>query len=94
MTIDRVRAATLLHDTADLISSVKSIEYGDPDLSFRTIAVMWSTYKGVQFTVQDVGMMMVLLKVVRNSRGKHKKDNCVDICGYAALVGSDEEVDS
>jgi len=93
MTIDRERAGVLLHETAALIDGIKSEEYGNPDTSFRMIASMWSTYKGVEFTSVDVGMMMVLLKVVRNSRGRHKKDNFVDICGYAALVGSVEEED-
>lgn len=90
MTLDRKRAAELLHDTADLIDGIKAKEYGDPDISFRNIAIMWSTYLGVPISQMDVGLMMVLLKVVRNNH-KHKKDNLVDICGYAALVGSYED---
>lgn len=33
----------------------------------------------------DVAMMMILLKVARTN-GKKKRDNYVDICGYAALA--------
>lgn len=89
--LDRTRAASLLHDTADLIDGIKAKEYGDPDKSFNDIAQMWSIYLNHHISPIDVGMMMVLMKVVRNSGGRHKQDNCIDICGYAALVGSEDE---
>lgn len=88
--LDRKRAAGLLHDTADLIDGIKAKEYGEPQLSFETIAKYWSTYFGITFTVHDVVNMMILLKVARNKR--LKKDNYVDICGYASLGGSDDEI--
>lgn len=86
--ISREKAAELLHDTADLIDGVKAREYGEPDPSFRAIAHYWQEYLGVNVTVMDVGMMMILLKVARNGRDRKKLDNFVDICGYAALIGS------
>lgn len=91
MTISRSGAAELLHNTADLIDGIKAKDYGEPENSFQTIAKYWSLHLGVEITVHDVGMLMILLKVAREGRGERfHKDNLVDICGYAALVGSDD----
>jgi len=87
--ITREKAADLLHHAAELINGQRAKDYGEPQQSFENIAKMWSTYLHQEITVTDVGMMMILLKVSRNRRGIDKQDNFVDICGYAALVGSE-----
>ena len=38
-------------------------EYGSPEDNFTAIAGFWSVYKGVEFTANDVAMMMALLKI-------------------------------
>lgn len=40
-------------------------EYGSPEDNFAAIASFWSVYKGVEFTANDVAMMMALLKIAR-----------------------------
>lgn len=89
--LSRKRAAELLHDTADLIDGEKAKAYGEPDDSFNDIAGYWSRYLGTNISAFDVGIMMILMKVSRGGRTRFKKDNLVDICGYAALVGSDDK---
>jgi len=91
MTLSRKRAAELLHDTADLIDGERAKDYGEPEESFSDISSYWSKYLGVPISSFDVGIMMILMKVARGGRGRFKKDNLVDICGYAALVGSDDK---
>jgi hypothetical protein len=91
MTLDRKRAAELLHDTADLIDGEKAKAYGEPEDSFADIAGYWSRYLGISINTYDVGIMMILLKVSRGGRTRFKRDNLIDICGYAALVGSDDK---
>ena len=91
MTLSRKRAAEILHDTADLIDGERAKDYGEPDVSFNDIAGYWSRYLGVPITAFDVGIMMILMKVSRGGRTRFKKDNLVDIAGYAALVGSDDK---
>ena len=86
--LDRKKAAELLAHTSELINGERAQAYGEPQQSFERIASLWSTYLHLPITVTDVGMMMILLKVARNGRGKDKDDNFVDICGYASLVGS------
>lgn len=60
-------------------------DYGDPIDSFSLIASFWSSYLGKEVSPMNVAMMMVLLKIARNQTGGFKRDNLLDICGYAAL---------
>ncbi len=87
--ISRQKAAELLAYTSELINGERAKDYGEPHQSFEKIAKLWSTYLHTDISVTDVGMMMILLKVARNGRGKNKQDNFVDICGYASLAGSE-----
>lgn len=59
-------------------------EYGSPEDNFTTIANFWSVYKGVEFTANDVAMMMALLKITRIKTGTATDDSYVDLAGYAA----------
>ena len=39
-------------------------------------------------TAEDVALMMVLMKISRNTQGKKSNmDNFIDMCGYAAIAG-------
>jgi hypothetical protein len=86
--LSRQRAAELLAYTSEIINGERAQAYGEPQQSFEKIANLWSTYLHTEISITDVGMMMILLKVARNGRGKDKDDNFIDICGYASLVGS------
>lgn len=59
-------------------------EYGSPEDNFATIAKFWSAYKDVEFTANDVAMMMALLKIARIRTGTATDDSYVDLAGYAA----------
>ncbi len=59
-------------------------EYGSPEDNFASIASFWSVYKGVEFTANDVAMMMALLKIARIRTGSATDDSYVDLAGYAA----------
>lgn len=59
-------------------------EYGTPEDNFSTIASFWSTYKEIEFTADDVAVMMMLLKIARIKSGNATDDSYVDIAGYAA----------
>lgn len=77
----------ILDDAMHLTSNDRNKDYGDPADNFAAIANMWSAYKGIVFTAHDVAAMMVLVKVARLSTSPAKRDNWVDIAGYAALGG-------
>ena len=59
--------------------------YGAPENSFECIALYWSAYLNKVITETDVAIMMMLLKIARETE-KHKDDNFLDIAGYAACA--------
>lgn len=68
--------------------------YGSPEDSFTAIAAYWTVYlhqlgvmqRHQELTPEDVAIMMILLKVARQT-GRGKVDNWIDIAGYAACGG-------
>lgn len=65
-------------------------QYGETESNFSLIAQLWSCYLGVAIEPKDVASMMILLKLARVKTGTQKKDNWVDIAGYAACGGEVE----
>lgn len=74
-------------------------QYGKPENNFGTIAVLWTTYLNAlgitddMLSAKDVAAMMILLKVARIASGAGKRDNWIDIAGYAACGGEVEYID-
>jgi hypothetical protein len=71
-------------------------DYGSPAQNFQDIAVMWNAYMRLKnpglpdaFEALDIANLMILMKQVRNLH-KPKRDNWVDICGYAQCGGKVE----
>lgn len=77
--------STILEEAEKLVGGDRQQDYGDTRKSFTRIARLWSSYKGIEFTPQDVGLMMILLKVSRGAEGA-KRDTIVDIAGYARCI--------
>lgn len=82
-----------LADSTNILAEAQSVIYGDrektygrPDKNLRLIASMWGTYLNTIVTVDDVCMMMVLMKVARLKNSPDHRDSQVDIAGYAALM--------
>lgn len=69
------------------VNGKREQDYGSPEDNFRTIANLWTDYKGVEFTTVDVAMMMALLKIARIKNGGGTGDSFVDLAGYAACGG-------
>lgn len=76
----------VLLEAAALIDGDRNVSYGTPTQNFTNIAALWNTRFAhmlkSDFTAADVADAMILLKVARNIAGT-KKDNWVDIAGYA-----------
>lgn len=62
-------------------------QYGEPEDNFEVIARYWSTYLKMSVSAEDVANMMMLFKIARNTTGKSKADNWIDVAGYAACGG-------
>ena len=79
----------VLLEAASIIQGDRNVAYGEPEDCFGLIANYWNIYmynkKTPDISTHDVAMMMCLLKIARANASK-KKDNYVDIAGYAALA--------
>lgn len=91
--IDKHEAAPAVTEREKLLDEAKAIvcgdrdrQYGKPEDSFYVIAKLWSAYTLCCLDERDVAMMMILLKVARDVSGESKRDNLIDIVGYAACA--------
>lgn len=76
--------AETLDKAKQCVCGQRENDYGSPEDNFLTIAKLWSAYKNVDFSANDVAMMMALLKIARIRTGTATEDSFVDLAGYAA----------
>ena len=84
----------ILKKARDLITGDRNEPHGDAFQNHAEIAEFWNIFldKKLQpmasITAEDVALMMVLMKISRNTQGKKNNlDNFIDMCGYAAIAG-------
>lgn len=85
------RGESLFKAASDIINGDRQDQYGDPEDSFETIGVLWAMYLErivgnfrVEISPQNVAMMMVLFKIVREWN-QFKPDNVIDWTGYSGI---------
>ena len=85
-TTDCRKPASILAEAQSIIRGDRNESYGSYEREAPRIAALWNAYLDGKDRIDpgDVPMMMILLKCAR-SRHKWKRDNAVDIAGYAAL---------
>jgi len=76
----------ILEEAEKCVCGQREEDYGSPEDNFRLIAEFWSSYTGAAISSKDVAVMMALLKIARIKTGD-KRDNFVDLAGYAACAG-------
>jgi hypothetical protein len=79
---DPPHVPTVLEDANAIVYGRGEQEYGHPYDNFSHIAGMWTAYKGVEFTPEDVAAFMILVKMSREQYYP-QRDNNVDMAGYA-----------
>lgn len=94
-----IRAA-VLDEAKKIVTQDRCEQYGGPEDSFRVIGELWAAYlrgrgvlkSGEEIDPDMVANMMVLLKVARASTAiEPKRDNYIDMAGYAACAAELEE---
>lgn len=92
-TIPATPRQQLLMEANQITSHDRNSAYGNPEDNFRNIADRWNLYLGARFgggtailTAQDVGHMMIDMKLARLSTNPGHRDSLVDIAGYAACA--------
>lgn len=80
-----------LKEADDIINGERQDTYGNPEDSFALIAEYWNTYFSEghldlqKLTALDVSHMMILFKLARCTGQAPKRDNYIDLQGYAAI---------
>ena len=82
------RGRAICEEALSTINGARQDQYGNPEDTFTQIAALWEAYLGTKVTPPMVADMMCLLKIAREKGGQGKKDNMVDLIGYAALGAS------
>ena len=77
--------AEILSKAHDAVNT-RGTDYGSPAENFERIAAIWSAYADTEFTVEDVGIMMMIVKMSRLMENPVHEDSWVDIAGYAAIT--------
>ncbi|HUW44819.1 MAG TPA: DUF6378 domain-containing protein [Dehalococcoidia bacterium] len=81
-----------LNEAHSIINGERQDSYGNPEDSFSLIAQYWNAYFSEgnmdlkKLTALDVAHMMMLFKLARCSGQQSKRDNYIDIQGYAAIA--------
>lgn len=80
-------AGEICSEAADLVSGDRAAAYGDAKANYEVVAGLWSAFLGVPISAQQAAIMMALLKIGRIATGSNKRDNFVDLAGYAGVAG-------
>lgn len=76
---------TILEEAQSLVYGDRGASYGQPLDDFSRTAAMWSAILGCHVSGEQVGLCMCAVKISRQVN-KPKRDNMVDLAGYAATV--------
>ena len=68
-----------------IVSADRQSDYGHPRHNFGKTAKLWEAVFNTPVSAHQVGLCMILLKVARESYFP-KRDNLVDIAGYAKTL--------
>lgn len=76
---------SILDEADSIVNGDRAVAYGPAERNLSRIAAMWSAYLGHDVDARQVAMCMALLKIGRDAH-KPKRDNLVDLAGYAELA--------
>ena len=80
---------SILQEADNIANGDRKVDYGQAD-SFNRIATIASIITNKELEASDVIKVMMCVKLIRESF-KHKRDNLVDLCGYAELLNIIED---
>ena len=85
-----VKLGNILHEADKLVHGDRGDDYGSPREDFERTAKLMSAVLGTSVTAEQVPLLMMCVKLSRQCH-KPKRDNLVDIAGYAETAGMLEE---
>lgn len=75
----------ILKEAEDLVTGDRNDAYGHPSVKYKVIAELWTSILRIEVTPEQVVLCMLATKVGREALN-HKRDNLVDIAGYAKIL--------
>jgi hypothetical protein len=78
------RKSTLL-EAENLINGIRQGAYDKPERNFERISIIASVLVGKQLSAIDCIKVLMATKLAREAF-KHKRDNIVDLAGYAEIL--------
>lgn len=75
----------ILQEAQSVVYGEREQSYGKVGDNFARIAKIWSGILDKEITKEQVGLCMIGVKVARECN-KNKRDNLIDIAGYAATL--------
>ena len=76
---------SILSEAEEIVNGSRHSDYGNARESFGRIATIASVMTGKELSPEDCCAVLMAVKLVRESFA-HKRDNLVDLCGYAELL--------
>lgn len=81
---------SILSEAEEIVNGSRHSDYGDARESFSRVATIASVMTGKELAPEDCCAVLMAVKLVRESFA-HKRDNLVDLCGYAELMNQLKE---
>ena len=81
---------SILSEAEEIVNGSRQSDYGDPVESFERIAKTASMIAGRDLSPNECCAVLMAVKLVRESFA-HKRDNLVDLCGYAYIMNEIKE---
>ena len=84
---------SILSEAEEIVNGSRHSDYGDAKESFSRVATIANVMTGKELSPEDCCAVLMAVKLVRESF-KHKRDNLVDLCGYAHIMNELNENES
>lgn len=78
-----MKMLTVMDDAKAIVCADRHDAYGPPEINHARTAKLWSVFLGIDITPRQVCFLNILQKCAREVNIE-KRDNLVDIIGYAA----------
>jgi hypothetical protein len=75
----------ILTEARHLVTGDRQDDYGNAKGNYELMAKMWSPILGFEVSPSQVVMCLIAMKLTREVI-KHKRDNLVDLAGYAHIL--------
>lgn len=81
---DQCPPRSILLEAHKIVNGDRKADYGDSNQNLKNIAEL-ARLQGVEIDAIGVAKVLMSVKLAREGY-KHKRDNLVDLCGYAELL--------